>query len=91
MSHYVSRRERASSIVVSERTGVTQLCIQYSHAPDIAFASNMASVESYITSSADHQDAVFRLIQYSAKLLGSLQWTAAEALCTRAPSTFHAS
>lgn len=34
----------------------------------------MATVESFITSSADHQDAVFRLVQYSAKLLGSMHY-----------------
>ena len=31
-----------------------------------------ASIESFITASADHQDASFRLVQYACRLLGSL-------------------
>ena len=65
---------RAKPAVTTGRAAPLPYFRASSHAPDIAFASNMASVESYITSSADHQDAVFRLIQYSAKLLGSLHY-----------------
>ena len=43
-------------------------------------AAGAATLESFVTASADHQDGCYRLVQYAARLLGSLHVTRRQSL-----------